>query len=49
MKKTRILTIAVASIFLLATIVGCKQKSLNSENAETSKSATVEELGQMNR
>ena len=47
MKKTRILTIAVTSFFLLILIISCKQESLDSE--KTYQSATVEELGQMNR
>jgi ketosteroid isomerase-like protein len=47
MKKTRILTIAVTSFFLAILMISCNQESLDSE--KESQSATVEELGQMNR
>lgn len=49
MKKTNILTIAVTLFSLSILLISCNQGSQNSEKAERSQSATVEELGQMNR
>jgi ketosteroid isomerase-like protein len=39
----------VMTFFLSISIISCKQDSLDSEKLKTSNSATVEELGQMNR
>ncbi len=49
MNTTRILTIAVTSILLTILIISCNQESSGSEREESTKSAFVEELGQINR
>tara|TARA_R110002096_G_scaffold85153_1_gene196105 strand:+ start:919 stop:1425 length:507 start_codon:yes stop_codon:yes gene_type:complete len=46
--KTNLFTILIITV-VLSTTLSCKQKNKNSENEEMPKSATVEELGQMNR
>jgi ketosteroid isomerase-like protein len=45
---SKIFTLAIVTA-LLSTILSCKQESQNTEKEEMPKSATVEELGQMNR
>lgn len=44
-----IVPFAVMTFLLSISVISCKQDSLDSKEIETSKSATVEELGQMNR
>ena len=46
---TKILSLALATLFLSVLITSCCEKEENQETAELSKTATVEELGQMNR
>lgn len=49
MKRKSIMTIAVSLMMFATLIISCKQENRDSEKVENSKSATVEELGQMNR
>lgn len=46
---TKTLSLALATLFLSVLITSCCEKEENQETAEVSKTATVEELGQMNR
>jgi len=49
MKTTpKIFTLLIIAVFT-STILSCKQENQNSEQEDIAKSATVEELGQMNR
>ena len=45
---TNIFTLLIITI-VLSTMLSCKQDNKNSEKKEIAKSATIEELGQMNR
>ena len=45
----KFLTLTLATLFLSVIMTGCCEKEENHEKAEVSKTATVEELGQMNR
>jgi ketosteroid isomerase-like protein len=49
MKKTPKIFIYLVSTVALSTLWSCKQPNSNTMGAESHKSATVEELGQMNR
>jgi len=48
-KSTIFFTLAAVTILLSISMISCKQKSTDAEKSETSKSASIEELGQMNR
>jgi len=45
---TKIFTLLIVTV-VISTILSCKQENKNSEKEEMPKSATLEELGQMNR
>ena len=50
MKSTKsILTSSITIVFLAAVLTGCSMSNKDAETAEVPKSATVKELGQMNR